>query len=167
MSFDMGKACIFLNFQASSVPSLNFLFFFVHASSLQFFEVFIAHVWPKNQPNPNPSSWPLALSMIYFVVALCRGWDKRSLHVLMNMIVLEGKLWDLKVLHGYRNLCHYSYKISMSLCGHAWNMLSFIILFDAYFQKTLIVDWYLCGVDRSEWLWMGLVVWMHLSSLKR
>ena len=96
------NACLYINQHCFKLPKLNMyecICCLLHifptrvfldtrigsspdASSLQIFEVFITHVWPKYQPNPNPLNWSLVMSMIYFVVALCWGWDKRPLHIL-------------------------------------------------------------------------------------
>ena len=52
----------------------------------------------STNPNQGPSSWLLSPSMVYFVIAICRGWDKRLLCVLMGHNNLgRDNLWDLKV----------------------------------------------------------------------
>ena len=73
----------------------------------------------STNPNQGPSSWLIFPLMVCFVVAHHQGSDTRPLCVSTDMLILEGvSCRTSKFIQGYGNLCHYSYIISMSLCGH-------------------------------------------------
>ena len=116
---------VFLDIWSGSSPD---------ASSSHEFEVSITPIGLSINPKQGPSSWSFSPWMVYFAVILCRGCDKRPLCDLMDTVILEGRSYGTsKFVQGYGNLCHYSYKIPISLCGHAWSMPSFTMCFDNYF----------------------------------
>ena len=79
----------------------------------------------STNPNASHASWSFSLSMVYFVLTLRRGRDRRPLCILMDIVILEGINYGIsKFVQGYGNLCHYSNKNSMLFCGHAWKMSS-------------------------------------------
>ena len=64
-----------------------------------------------------------------------------------------------KFVQWYGNLCQYFYNFFMSLCSHAWKMLSFTRYFDAYLWGMSFIDWHLCGAD-----WNALISCSHVVS---
>ena len=65
---------------------------------------------------------------------------EKAIIILMDMVILEGICCGTsKFVQGYMSLCHYSYRISMLLCGRAWKMLSLTMCYTFYFQGMSVV----------------------------
>ena len=158
MSFDMGKACIFLDFQASFVLSLNFLFFF---RSCIFFAVFWGFYRPCVAKVPTqPRPFKLTISFVDDLLCGCSLWRVRQkaitrfneLDSLGKEIV--GSQSSSMVTGIYVNTltkfpCHCM--VMHGTCCPSQYYLTPI-------SKEHFVDRCLCGVDWSERLGMGLVV---------
>ena len=93
---------------------------FPNASSPHDFEVSITLVPPKYQPQPRPFKLAILFANgLLYSRSSPRVRKKAIMHFNGHGNLGSDKLWDPKGCPSYGNLCHYSYIISRSLCGHA------------------------------------------------
>ena len=60
------------------------------ALSMHLLYMIMRFLSPLSGLSTNPNPWSFSSLMVYFIVMLCQGWDRRPLCILMDTIILEG-----------------------------------------------------------------------------